>query len=79
MENIKYCYLDKVFTDVNDNSLLYQVTMSDSTFNKIFMAIVDREKLMEYATDSNIVKDFFVKEWSGSRNRSIGMGWILPM
>lgn len=62
MENIKYCYLDKVFTDVDDNSLLYHITMSDDIFSKIYSAIVDRATLMQYATNNSIIKDFSVKD-----------------
>ena len=52
------CYLDKVFVDQDDNLRLYQLTMSDPTFQSVSELITDKDGLSEFLTDDNYITDF---------------------
>lgn len=61
--SLVYCYLDRVYTDSSDKSILYQVTLSDFDFTSIFFGAVDSE-MLAFLSKSNLHCDFATKEGS---------------
>lgn len=61
-QNIKYCYIDKVYTNSNDESLLYQLFLSSNDFAKVYSLVADKSLLSELSDNREVITDFYVKD-----------------
>lgn len=62
LPNFRYCYIDKVYTNSNDESLLYQLFLSTGDFTKVYSLVADKSLLSEMTNRKDIVTDFYVED-----------------
>ena len=58
--NLVFCYLDRVYTDSADKSLLYQITLADNDFLNVYISAIDLSTLM-LLLECKLTCDFAVK------------------
>ena len=61
LSNFSYCYLDKVYTNTNGEPVLYQVTLSDEHFLKVYSLIADIKYLQKAVEENNLCTDFSIQ------------------
>lgn len=59
---MQYCFLNTVYTDENDESIFYEVVLSNKSYTEISLKRVNLQELTEFAESDEYITDFSVKD-----------------
>ena len=59
---MQYCFLNTVYTDENDESIFYEVVLSNKSYTEISLKRVNLQELTEFAESDYYITDFSVKD-----------------
>ena len=58
---MQYCFLNTVYTDENDESIFYEVVLSNKSYTEISLKRINLQELTEFAESDEYITDFSVK------------------
>lgn len=57
-----FCYLNRIYTDENDNTVFYELVFSDLHFTNPIVRLVSFNELQKISEDDNYISDFSITE-----------------